>query len=43
VFRKAETWKQLHEGELYFFSRIFGFDVAEEIEPIQIANLPGPS
>jgi dipeptidyl aminopeptidase/acylaminoacyl peptidase len=41
VFRKAETWKQLLEAELYFFSRIFGFELAENIEPIQIANLPG--
>jgi dipeptidyl aminopeptidase/acylaminoacyl peptidase len=43
VFRKAETWKRLHDGELYFLSRIFGFEVSEELEPIQIANLPGPS
>jgi dienelactone hydrolase len=43
VFRKAETWKRLHEGELYFFSRIFGLEISEEIEPVQIANLPEPS
>jgi dipeptidyl aminopeptidase/acylaminoacyl peptidase len=43
VFRKAETWKLLHEGELYFFSRIFGFEISEQVEPVQIANLPSPS
>lgn len=38
-FRKGESIKGALEGELYFYSRIFGFDLAEEIEPIQIENL----
>ena len=38
-FRKAESIKRALEGELYFYSRIFKFDLAEEIEPVQIENL----
>jgi dipeptidyl aminopeptidase/acylaminoacyl peptidase len=40
VFRKAGTWKRIYDSELYFFSRVFGFELREDIEPIQIANLP---
>lgn len=42
-FRKAENIKRTLDGELYFYSRIFGFDLAEPVEPIQIQNLPAPS
>ena len=38
-FRKAESIKRALEGELYFYSKIFKFDLAEEIEPVQIENL----
>lgn len=38
-FRKAESIKRSLESELYFYSKIFNFDLAEEIEPIQIENL----
>jgi dipeptidyl aminopeptidase/acylaminoacyl peptidase len=38
-FRKAESIKRALEGELYFYSRIFNFDLVEEVEPIQIENL----
>ncbi|HET9905454.1 MAG TPA: S9 family peptidase [Anaerolineales bacterium] len=38
-FRKAESIKRALEGELYFYSKIFNFDLAEEIEPIDIENL----
>lgn len=38
-FRKAESIKRALEGELYFYSKIFHFDLAEEIEPVQIENL----
>jgi hypothetical protein len=27
------------DGELYFYSRIFGFDLADPVEPVEIANL----
>ncbi len=38
-FRKAENIKRSLEAELYFYSRIFGFDLAEPIEPVEIKNL----
>jgi dipeptidyl aminopeptidase/acylaminoacyl peptidase len=38
-FRKAENIKRSLEAELYFYSRIFGFELAEKIEPVQIENL----
>ena len=39
-FRRAETVKRVTEGELYFYSKVFGFDLAEEVEPITISNFP---
>jgi len=38
-FRKAENIKRSLEAELYFYSRIFGFTPADEIEPVEIENL----
>jgi dipeptidyl aminopeptidase/acylaminoacyl peptidase len=38
-FRKAETIKRVLEAELYFYSRMFGFELAEKIEPVKIENL----
>jgi dipeptidyl aminopeptidase/acylaminoacyl peptidase len=38
-FRKAENVKRALEAELYFYSKVFGFDLADEIEPVAIANL----
>jgi dipeptidyl aminopeptidase/acylaminoacyl peptidase len=38
-FVKAENNKRALEAELYFYSRIFKFDLAEGIEPVQIENL----
>jgi len=38
-FRKAESIKRALEGELYFYSKIFKFDTADELEPVQIENL----
>ncbi len=39
-FRRAENIKRALEGELYFYSQIFGFDLADPVEPIEIDNLP---
>ena len=39
-FRKAETIQRTLEAELYFYSRVFGFPLSEEIEPVTIENLP---
>ena len=38
-FVKAENRKRALEAELYFYSRIFEFELAEEIEPVHIENL----
>ena len=38
-FRIAQNIKRALEAELYFYSRIFGFKLAEEIEPVKIDNL----
>jgi len=38
-FRKAETIKRSLEAEFYFYSKIFGFEPADTIEPVQIENL----
>ena len=38
-FRKAENIQRALQAELYFYSKIFGFDLAEEIEPVEICNL----
>ena len=38
-FRKAENIKRALDAELYFYSRVFGFQLADEIEPVEIFNL----
>ena len=38
-FRRAENIKRTLEGELYFYSRVFGFDAAGAVEPVDIVNL----
>ncbi len=38
-FRKAETIQRTLEAELYFYSRVFGFPLAEQIEAVPIENL----
>jgi dipeptidyl aminopeptidase/acylaminoacyl peptidase len=38
-FRQAANIKRALEGELYFYSRVFGFALADEIEPVPIDNL----
>ena len=39
-FRRSENIKRALEAELYFYSRVFGFDLADQIEPMEISNLP---
>lgn len=39
-FRKATSIERAEGAELYFYSRILGFDLAEPVEPVQIDNLP---
>lgn len=38
-FRKAENIKRSLDGELYFYSRVFNFPLADFIEPVKIENL----
>jgi dipeptidyl aminopeptidase/acylaminoacyl peptidase len=38
-FRKAKNIKRALDAELYFYSRIFGFEPADSVEPVCIDNL----
>jgi dipeptidyl aminopeptidase/acylaminoacyl peptidase len=38
-FRKAENIKRVLQAELYFYSKVFGFDLGDLVEPIEIENL----
>jgi len=38
-FRQAKNIKRSLEAELYFYSKIFGFEPADEIERVEIENL----
>jgi dipeptidyl aminopeptidase/acylaminoacyl peptidase len=40
-FRQEKNIRRSIEGELYFVSQIFGFAVADPIEPVEIENFPG--
>ena len=38
-FRMSGNIRRSLEAELYFYSKIFGFTPADEIEPVHIENL----
>ena len=38
-FRRAESVKRALDSELYFYSRVFGFELADPVEPVHIENL----
>lgn len=38
-FRRSETLKRALDVELYFYAKVFGFELPESIEPIEIFNL----
>ena len=38
-FRQAANIRRSQEAELYFYSRVFGFALADDIEPVHIDNL----
>jgi dipeptidyl aminopeptidase/acylaminoacyl peptidase len=38
-FRKAENIKCALDGEFYFFAKVFGFEPADDLEPVAIENL----
>ena len=38
-FRRSENIKRALEAELYFYSQVFGFELADAVEPLGIENL----
>jgi dipeptidyl aminopeptidase/acylaminoacyl peptidase len=38
-FRRAENIKRAMDAELYFYGRVFDFEPADSIEPVEIENL----
>ena len=38
-FRRAENIKFTLDAELYFYARVFGFELADPVEPVPIDNL----
>jgi dipeptidyl aminopeptidase/acylaminoacyl peptidase len=38
-FRKAENIKRSLDGELYFYSKVFGFELADPVASVPIENL----
>ena len=38
-FRQSANIKRALDGELYFYSRVFGFELADKVEPVPIENL----
>jgi len=38
-FRRAENIKRALDGEIYFYAKVFGFDLADDVEPVAIENL----
>ena len=38
-FRQSRNIKRALDAEFYFFARVFGFEPADDIEPVEIANL----
>jgi dipeptidyl aminopeptidase/acylaminoacyl peptidase len=38
-FRRAENIIRAREAEAYFYSRVFGFELADDVEPVQIDNI----
>ena len=38
-FRKAENIRRVLEAELYFYSKVFDFELAEPVQPVEIENL----
>ena len=38
-FRRAENIQRSLEAELYFYSQVFGFPLADHVEPVKIENM----
>ena len=37
-FRKADNIERSAEAELFFYAQVFGFEPADPIEPVPVAN-----
>jgi dipeptidyl aminopeptidase/acylaminoacyl peptidase len=37
-FRKSENIERVLEAELYFYSKVYGFELADPVKPVSIAN-----
>ena len=37
-FRQAQNIRRSLDGELYFYSRVFGFELSDEVEPVEISG-----
>ena len=37
-FRQSANIKRVLEAELYFYSKVYGFELADSVEPIRIEN-----
>jgi dipeptidyl aminopeptidase/acylaminoacyl peptidase len=40
-FPKAQNIKRALDAELYSYGRVFGFEPADDVEPVRIENMPG--
>ena len=38
-FRRSENIKRALEAELYFYSKVFGFELSDPVKPVEIHNL----
>jgi dipeptidyl aminopeptidase/acylaminoacyl peptidase len=38
-FRRAENIKRVYEAELYFYGKVFGFELADPVEPVNVENI----
>jgi dipeptidyl aminopeptidase/acylaminoacyl peptidase len=38
-FRKAENIRRALDGELFFYAKVFGFDLPDEVTPVDVENL----
>jgi dipeptidyl aminopeptidase/acylaminoacyl peptidase len=38
-FRKSENIKRVLEAELYFYSKVFNFELADPVEPVRVENI----
>jgi dipeptidyl aminopeptidase/acylaminoacyl peptidase len=38
-FRKAENIKHSLDSELYFYGKVFGFELADDVQPVEIENI----